>query len=107
MSIKSNFPSCLAAARMCHLVTLTFFFIFIGLTACKKETASPSISTATVSTADLASQSTGAKFGAMIGGDITTDQRILGLQMLNVNYVRCAIILTQFNGKADLVDRYL
>src|SRR5215470_6587439 len=109
MSIKSNLSSCpgAAAARVCHLLSLAFFFVFIGLTSCKKESAPPSVSTATVSTADLASQSTGAKFGAMMGGDLTTPQRIKALQMLNVNYVRTAIILRQFNGKADQVDRYM
>jgi hypothetical protein len=89
--------------------TVSFLLVLCCISAvisCKKETSQVvnSNNLSTSSTENAVTQST--KFGSLVNG-VDGDTRITVSQKFGVGYVRDAVILDSYNGKAPLVDDYM
>ena len=89
--------------------TISFFLVISYISAvvsCKKETTQVvnSNNLSASNTDNAVTQST--KFGSLVNG-VDGDTRIAVSQKMGVSYVRDAVVLDSYNGKAPLIDDYM
>ena len=89
--------------------TISFLLVLGCISAavsCKKETTQVvnSNNLSASNTDNAVTQST--KFGSLVNG-VDGDTRIAVSQKMGVSYVRDAVVLDSYNGKAPLIDDYM
>src|SRR3954453_14284645 len=93
---------------MKRLMSLVLIGAILGTISCKKEmegtVKSISQDSLTVGSS-MNSASASIKYGVLVNG-LNGEKRITVTDKLQVGYVRDQVILTGFNGKAPLLDKY-
>lgn len=93
---------------MKRVVSLMLITATIGITSCKKELVSgDSLDTSQTLSASTTSDATasGSKFGVLPNG-LNGDDKITVAQKLGLGYARDAVVLTDFDGKAPMLNKW-